>query len=60
MARRIQDTPTITGKDAEKFRDNLRRALYPSPKEKKNKEKRYREMEEMYNQMVKATNGIFF
>ena len=33
MARPIQDTPVITGRDAEKFRTNLRRALYPSLKE---------------------------
>ena len=57
MARPIQDTPVITGRDAEKFRTNLRRALYPSLKEK---EKRYKEMEEMYTKMVKATNGVFF
>ncbi|MFR5736006.1 MAG: hypothetical protein ACLUER_09840 [Odoribacter splanchnicus] len=60
MARPIQDTPVITGRDAEKFRTNLRRALYPSLKEKKEKEKRYKEMEEMYTKMVKATNGVFF
>ena len=46
MARPIQDTPVITGRDAEKFRTNLRRALYPSLKEKKEKEKRYKEMED--------------
>ena len=60
MARPIQDTPVITGRDAEKFRTNLRRALYPSLKEKKEKDKRYKEMEEMYTKMVKATNGVFF
>ncbi|MDE5611620.1 MAG: hypothetical protein K2I90_06335 [Odoribacter sp.] len=60
MARPIQDTPIITGKDAEKFRANLRHALYPSSKERKEKEKRAKEMEEMYIKMVKATNGVFF
>lgn len=60
MARPIQDTPIITGRDAEKFRKNLHRALKPSSKEKKEKEKRFKEMEDMYNKMVKATNGVFF
>jgi hypothetical protein len=60
MARPIQDTPIITGKDAEKFRKNLHRALNPSSKEKKEKEKRFKEMEDMYNKMVKATSEIFY
>ena len=58
MARPIQDTPVITVQDAEKFRANLRHALYPSSEEIK--EKRAKEMEEMYIKMVKATNGVFF
>lgn len=56
MARPIQDTPVITGQDAEKFRANLRHALYPSSEEIKHA----KEMEEMYIKMVKATNGVFF
>lgn len=60
MARPIQDTPVITGRDAEKFRTNLRQCFISSLKEKKEKEKRYKEMEEMYTKMVKATNGVFF
>lgn len=60
MARPIQDTPIITGKDAERFRINLFRALNLSPEEKKRKEKRSKEMEDMYNKMMKATNGVFF
>lgn len=60
MARPIQDTPVMTGKDAERFRANLRRALNPSQKERQEKEKCLKELEEMYNKMVEATNGVFF
>lgn len=61
MARPIQDTPVITKKvDVERFRVNLQRALNQSSEEKRKKEERVKELEDMYNKMVKATHGVFF
>ncbi len=62
MARPIQDTPIIKGEDAKRFYANLRRALIDkqSPEKAKERQKHQEEMEDMYNKMVKATNGVFF
>lgn len=62
MARPIQDTPIITGKDAERFCANIRRTLLDrlSPEKEKERQKHLEEMEKKYNLVVKASNGVFY
>lgn len=62
MARPIQDTPIIKGEDAKSFLTHLQRVLMDrqSPEKEKERQKHLKEMEEKYNQVVKATNGVFY
>lgn len=62
MARPIQDTPIIKGKDAERFCANLRSTLINrlSPEKEEERQKHLKEMEEKYNLVVKASNGVFY
>ena len=62
MARPIQNTPTIKGEDAKRFRKDLLESLTRklTPEEKDAKKKEIKEMEENYNLLVSISGGIFY
>ena len=62
MARPIQNTPTIKGEDAKRFRKELLESLTKklTPEEKASKKKEIREMEESYNLLVSISGGTFY
>lgn len=62
MARPIQDTPIVEGIDAERFCANLCSALKDrlSPEKEKERQEHLKKMEQKYNLVVKASNGVFY
>lgn len=62
MARPIQNTPTIKGEDAKRFRKSLLESLTKklTPEEKDAKKKEIKEMKENYNLLVSISGGIFY
>lgn len=62
MARPIQNTPILKGKDARDFKRNLLDSITRklSPEEKKAKEREIQEMENSYNKLVSISNGAFY
>jgi len=62
MARPIQNTPTIKGEDAKRFRKNLLESFTKklTTEEKAAKKKEIREMEESYNLLVSISGGTFY
>ena len=62
MARPIQNTPSISGEDALKFRQNLKKVVseLSVPKKGKKKKEALKEMEDSYKLMVSISNGSFF
>jgi len=62
MARPVNDTPTLEGYDAKRFRRDLREAVFnagsaPAMKVQKEEDKK---LEESYNLMVRISDGTFF
>lgn len=59
MARFIQDTPTIEGEDAKRFRKELLESLTKKlmPEEKAAKKKEIEEMEKSYNLLASISDG---
>lgn len=62
MAHPIQNTPTIKGEDAKRFRKSLLESLTKklTPEEKDAKKKEIKEMEENYNLLASISGGIFY
>ncbi|MCD8091636.1 MAG: hypothetical protein LUF01_01835 [Bacteroides sp.] len=62
MAKPIQDTPQIKGKDAKIFRKELRKSLENSstPENKAKLKKEVEEMEKSYNLLVSISDGVFY
>jgi hypothetical protein len=61
MARPIEKTPMIKGEDAQRFRKSLFVSLNPvmSKTEIKREKQKLKEMNEIYQEFVAVTNGIF-
>jgi hypothetical protein len=64
MSRPIKDTPILTGEDAKRFRESLRRQILEmtrelTPEEKEVREKERRRREEAYRTMCAIFNGQF-
>jgi len=61
MARPIEKTPTMTGKDALRFRQSLLKSLTLSyPREEIERQKQeLQEMKKFYQEFVTVTNGTF-
>ena len=61
MARQIERTPTITGEDAQRFRQSLVQSLTMSfsREEIERKKKELQEMKQFYQEYVAVTNGTF-
>lgn len=62
MARPIQNTPTLKGEDAKRFRKNLLESLAKklTPEEKALKKKEMEEMEKNYNLLTSISDGAFY
>lgn len=62
MARPIQNTPTLEGEDAKRFRLDLLRSFIKTltPEEKQLREKEMEEMERKYNLLVEISGGSFY
>lgn len=62
MARPIQNTPTLKGEDAKRFRENLLESLVKklTPEEKDAKKKEMEEMEKSYNLLASISGGAFY
>ena len=62
MARPIQNTPTLKGEDAKRFRKNLLESLVKklTPEEKDAKKKEMEEMEQNYNLLASISGGAFY
>lgn len=62
MARPIQNTPTLEGEDAKRFRTNLLESLAKklTPEEKDAKKKEMEEMEKNYNLLASISDGAFY
>lgn len=62
MARPIQNTPTIKGEDAKRFRKDLLESLTKklTPEEKDAKKKEIKEMEDSYNLLRSISKGVFY
>ena len=62
MARPIQNTPTLEGEDAIRFRLDLLRSFIKTltPEEKQLREKEMEEMERNYNLLVEISGGSFY
>lgn len=62
MARPIQNTPTLKGEDAKRFRKKLLESLAKklTPEEKALKKKEMEEMEKNYNLLTSISDGAFY
>ncbi|MEL5895300.1 hypothetical protein AAE250_17610 [Bacteroides sp. GD17] len=62
MARPIQNTPTLKGEDAKRFRKNLVESLTKklTPEEEEDKKREIKEMEESYNLLASISGGTFY
>lgn len=62
MARPIQNTPTLKGEDAKRFRKHLLESLAKklTPEEKALKKKEMEEMEKNYNLLTSISDGAFY
>jgi hypothetical protein len=64
MSRPIKDTPILTGEDAKRFRESLRRQILEmtrelTPEEKEVRDKETERMNKAYHLMCTISNGQF-
>ena len=61
MARPIEKTPTITGEDAQRFRQSLLQSLSSAfPREEIEQQKqKLNEMKMLYQEFIAVTNGVY-